>query len=60
MKQIALARDADVLVCRKCGTRFPEASGTRDGWYYECPADGCDAAGIGDGLRRAGERGLGE
>lgn len=42
----------DMLLCRKCGTEFPEGQGTTDGWHYECPSDGCDATGIGDGLKR--------
>ncbi|MGM0605716.1 MAG: HVO_2901 family zinc finger protein [Halobacteriota archaeon] len=42
----------DLLRCRSCGAVFPEGQATRDGWYYECPEDGCTASGIGDGLRR--------
>ncbi|MFB6126877.1 MAG: HVO_2901 family zinc finger protein [Halolamina sp.] len=42
----------DMLVCRRCGTEFPEAEATDDGWHYSCPAEDCDASGIGDGLRR--------
>lgn len=48
-----LHRDAhgrDVLVCRKCGSEFPEARATTDGWHFRCPECG-DAEGIGDGLR---------
>lgn len=42
----------DVLMCRKCGAEFPEGKATTDGWHYRCPTDGCDAEGLGDGLRR--------
>lgn len=42
----------ELLVCRKCGTRFPEGKATQDGWHYRCPEDGCNAEGIGEGLRR--------
>ena len=42
----------DLLRCRKCGAEFPEGRATRDGWHYTCPEDGCDATGIGDGLKR--------
>lgn len=41
---------ADQLFCRECGERFSEASGTRDGWHYECPNDDCEGAGIGEDL----------
>ncbi|WP_101297933.1 HVO_2901 family zinc finger protein [Halegenticoccus soli] len=46
----------DMLVCRKCGSEFPEGRATRDGWYYRCPADGCDSEGLGEGLRRIRRR----
>lgn len=42
----------DTLVCRSCGERFAAARATTDGWHYRCPTEGCDAAGIGEGLRR--------
>lgn len=45
----------ETLVCRKCGTRFPEARATTDGWHYRCPEADCDAEGIGEGLRRAND-----
>lgn len=43
-------RGRDELRCRRCGAEFPEGRATEDGWHYRCPE--CDAAGIGDGLRR--------
>jgi len=46
------------LVCRVCGERFDERRATTDGWHYECPNPDCDATGIGEGLRRVGERPL--
>lgn len=42
----------ELLVCRACGERFPEASATTDGWHYRCPNEGCDAEGLGEALRR--------
>lgn len=42
----------DLLRCRRCDAEFPEGRATKDGWYYECPEDGCGATGIGDGLKR--------
>lgn len=42
----------DTLVCRECGERFPADGATTDGWHYECPNEGCDATGIGEGLRQ--------
>jgi hypothetical protein len=38
------------LRCRRCGERFGEAEGTRDGWHYECPNEDCDGAGRGDAI----------
>lgn len=38
------------LVCRRCGERFMEYEATQDGWYYQCPADGCDGSGLGEDL----------
>jgi len=45
-------RGRDLLLCRKCGSTFPEGQATRDGWHYECPTEGCDSEGLGEGLRR--------
>lgn len=45
-------RGRDLLLCRKCGSTFPEGQATRDGWHYECPTEDCDGEGLGDGLRR--------
>jgi len=45
-------RGRDLLLCRKCGSTFPEGQATRDGWHYECPTEDCEAEGLGDGLRR--------
>ncbi|MGM0591658.1 MAG: HVO_2901 family zinc finger protein [Halobacteriota archaeon] len=42
----------DILECRKCGATFPEGQATTDGWHYRCPTEGCDAHGIGAGLKR--------
>ena len=53
MQQLAVRGiGRDLLRCRKCGAEFPEGSATEDGWHYACPEDGCDATGIGEGLRR--------
>lgn len=38
------------LICRCCGERFMEYEATQDGWYYRCPADGCDGSGLGEDL----------
>ncbi|MFB6368747.1 MAG: transcriptional regulator [Haloarculaceae archaeon] len=43
------------LICERCGTRFAEGEGTDDGWYYRCPAAGCDGSGIGEDIRRVGD-----
>jgi hypothetical protein len=53
MAQQLRTRGRDMLVCRKCGSVFPEGRATHDGWYYECPEDGCDSRGLGQGLKRA-------
>lgn len=46
----------NTLQCRRCGETFDERRATTDGWRFECPE--CDAAGIGDGLRRLDDRPL--
>ena len=43
------------LFCERCGTRFSERRGTRDGWHYRCPSEGCQGAGIGEDLYRVEE-----
>ena len=53
MAQQLRTRGRDMLVCRKCGSVFPEGRATHDGWHYECPEDGCDSRGLGQGLKRA-------
>jgi len=40
------------LFCERCGERFAEGRGTRDGWHYDCPNDDCDGTGIGEELHR--------
>jgi len=45
-------RGRDLLLCRNCGSTFPEGQATRDGWHYECPTEDCDSEGLGEGLRR--------
>ncbi|MFC6835721.1 transcriptional regulator [Halomarina ordinaria] len=53
--ELELHRDTcsdDQLFCRKCGTRFAERRGTRDGWHYACPTDDCDGEEIGEDLLR--------
>lgn len=42
----------DMLQCRKCGSVFPEGKATKDGWFYECPQDDCDASGLGEALKQ--------
>lgn len=42
----------DRLRCRVCGSVFPEARATVDGWHYRCPVPGCDGEGLGEGLQQ--------
>ncbi|QZX99396.1 HVO_2901 family zinc finger protein [Halobaculum rubrum] len=48
----ARATGRDLLRCRRCGAEFPEGRATEDGWHYACPEEGCNASGLGDGLKR--------
>ncbi|XVH31918.1 HVO_2901 family zinc finger protein [Haloferacaceae archaeon DSL9] len=50
--QLLRTQGRDMLMCRKCGSTFPEGRATQDGWHYRCPTEDCGAEGIGDGLRR--------
>ena len=49
---ISRSTGRDLLRCRRCDAEFPEGRATTDGWHYACPTEGCDATGIGDGLKR--------
>lgn len=40
------------LFCERCGGRFPERTATEDGWYYRCPTEDCDGAGVDEDLHR--------
>lgn len=56
--QYELHRDtcsSEALVCRCCGSRFPERRATADGWHYACPNDDCEGAGLGEDLRSVRE-----